>query len=214
MTNRYKGLKPFDQTYLMAIFIPVNYHKRKYPPNIVSSVEEIAANFGKNSIPSCQRYSLHTEYSFTKRPLTDEFSEKYPAISSSNHRGIPILWAGEQWTEEFIEFVKEITYGQPVPEIIEVHPPFVDTCGTIDEFLDVYEPFEKEIVKQFPNITICIENRSGSQYTKSKFLISTLDDIRDLLSKIDDRRYGLKMAVDYPQLFTAYHKDPKDISMD
>ena len=117
------------------------------------------------------------------------------------------------FVHEFVEFIGDITRGKSPPEIIEIHPPFADACNKVSEFLDVYEQFEKEITRMFPDVIICIENRSGSQYTKSKFLISTLDDIRSLLSEVDARGIKLKMAVDYPQLFTSYHKDPKDIPM-
>jgi len=198
----------------MTTFIPVTYHKRRYPPTIISQIYEIAANFGKESIPSHDRYSLHTEYSFTKRNVSIDFTKKYPRIAESNYRGIPLLWADTEWAMEFVDFIKDITYGQPDPEVIEIHPPFMDVCESIDKFLDIYSPFEEKIRKLYPDTTICLENRSGSQYTKSKFLISTIDSLTETMTKVNERGLNLKMAVDYPQLFTAYDMEPRDVSMD
>ena len=199
---------------MMTRFIPVKYGKRNYPPNIISSVDEIAGHFGKNVISDTVRYSLHTEYSFTKRNFPTDFSVKYPSIASSTYRGIPLLWTSEVWSEQFYEFITDITFKRKDPEIIEIHPPFKDHCPNIDVFLDRYMIFEGKFRKKFPNTKICIENRAGSQYTKSRFLISSINDICELINESRSKGCNLKVAVDYPQLFTAYGHEPKDVPMD
>lgn len=198
----------------MTSFIPVKYGKRNYSPPVISAIDEIAGHFGKDSIQDVNRYSLHTEYSFTKRNLPTDFPSKYPSIASSMYRGIPLLWTSEEWSEQFFEFITDITFKRKEPEIIEIHPPFRDHCPSISVFLDRYTIFERKIKERFPKTKICIENRAGSQYTKSKFLITSIDDICKLINESRSRGCNLRVAVDYPQLFTAYGYEPKDVPMD
>jgi len=197
----------------MTRFIPVKYGKRNYPSNIINSIDELAGHFGKTAIPDSNRYSLHTEYSFTKRNFPPDYYSKYPSIAHSTHRGIPLLWASKEWSEQFFKFIIDITFERKDPEIIEIHPPFKDCCPDIKDFLDRYLFFEKKIKERFPKTKICIENRAGSQYTKSNFLISNIDDICELISESRSRGSDLRVAVDYPQLFTTYGYEPKDVPM-
>ena len=197
----------------MTSFIPVGYHKRRYPPEIKCEIEEVAGNFGKTTITDCERYSLHTEYSFTKRVLEESFSKRYPILASSTYNGIPLLWTSTEWADRFADFVINITAGKKSPEVIEVHPPFRDTCTSVQQFLDRFASFERKIRTVYPKVTICIENRAGSQYRKASFLISTIEDVSELITACRDIGSSLKVALDYPQLFTAYHKEPFEMDM-
>lgn len=126
----------------MTTFIPVDYHGKSYPPGIKCEVLEIAGHFDKTSIAFADRYSLHTEYSFTKRNMASNLMSKYPVLKGSEYRGIPRLWYSDGWAAEFGEFVIDIVDDRPDPEIIEVHPPFKDYCPTAACFLDRYAIFE------------------------------------------------------------------------
>lgn len=46
--------------------IPITYHSKKYPENVISNIDEIAGNFDKDTIDPKRKYSLHTEYSHMK----------------------------------------------------------------------------------------------------------------------------------------------------
>lgn len=134
-------------------------------------VKELAGHLDKTSIPDVQRYSLHTEYSFTKRKLDSALIERYPALKES-YKNVPRLWFSEEWAEEFAEFIFDLTDGHPDPEVIEIHPPFRDYCLDFDTFLDRYTVFEDIVLDNFPDTIITMENRAGAQYPTT-FLMTT-----------------------------------------
>ncbi len=185
----------------MTCFIPVSYRGRKYPEPIICEVKEISGHFDKSSIPNATRYSLHTEYSFTKRKFNTPLINKHPALMSS-YKGVPRLWYDREWAKEFAEFIYDLTEGCPQPEIIEIHPPFKDYCPDFDTFFDHYLVFEKSIRKHFSNTIITMENRAGAQYPVP-FLMSSIDDIVKCCQMIEKKKLQLHIAIDYTQLFTS-----------
>lgn len=45
--------------------IPIQYHKTRYPNDIILGIQEIASNFHSKRVSINLEYSLHTGYSFT-----------------------------------------------------------------------------------------------------------------------------------------------------
>ena len=177
----------------MPKLIPIKYGKKEYPINIKPKIQEIAAHFDIKKISPVMNYSMHTEYSYMERKNAH----------MQNKKGIPQLWFDEQWVLDFIEFIKNLVANNNPPAIIEVHPPFED-YSDINKFLEVYQVFEKEILKLYPGVKIVIENRSGTKYNLGKFIISTLDEINELIAKIKAKNLNLEVVLDLPQLFTAH----------
>ena len=190
----------------MSLLIPVKYHKRVYPSGIIPKIEEISCHFDVSSIKPNPNmaYSLHTEYSYSARKLNSSLLEEFDAIKGYNKKGIPQLWFNKEWVYQFGEYIIKIVDDLPHPKIIEIHPPFNDYCPTIETFLDNYSIFEYLISKKFVDTNIYLENRSGSQYSGGKFLISTINDIQKLFTAIKDTSSKLKLVLDVPQLFTAH----------
>ena len=73
---------------------------------------------------------------------------------------------------------------------------------------------KKEFLEGYPNTTICIENRAGTKYSGGKFLISNFDSIAQLCEAVHRRKLELRIALDYPQLFTAEHYKLEQFEMD
>lgn len=185
------------------ILIPVKYNTREYPPHIKPKIDEIAGHFDVAKISVNRSFSLHTEYSYGKRKLNSELLNTFPALQNAHKGGVPQLWYSDQWAVEFAEFVKLLCNGEK-PTIIEVHPPFSDYTETIDQFLEIYEKFEETILTYSPRTKILIENRSGSIYKGRKFLISKGQHLRSLCDSICAKNLKLRIALDIPQLLTAY----------
>jgi hypothetical protein len=82
----------------------------------------------------------------------------------------------------------------------------MDYCVDVSVFLDRYAVFEDLITGAYPDIVIALENRSGSQYKKSNFLISNSSNIAGLLQNIKERDLQLKIMLDIPQMFTGQAK--------
>jgi len=185
------------------LLIPVKYHKRKYPSHIEPEIDEIAGHFDVKRIFTHRNFSLHTEYSYGKRKLNTVLLNSYLTLKNSHNGGIPQLWHSDQWALEFAYFVKSLC-NSAIPTIIEIHPPFSDYTKTIDRFLEIYKIFEESILSSFPECKILIENRSGSMYKGGKFIISRGKHIRELCNQISKKNLKLRIALDIPQLFTAY----------
>ena len=179
----------------MTKFIMVRYDNKKYPQDITCEIDEIPGHFGRKSINPKNRYSLHTEYSSGKRKFDNELLKGLNEIKLSNKNGTPQLWTSKKWAKEFFKFIERLLCNSIDPEIIEIHPPFITYCSTIDDFLDIYETFEKLILNEYNNVKIFIENRNGK-----KFLISNCNDIINLCNKLSERKLKLKIVLDYPQL--------------
>lgn len=193
--------------------IPITYHSKKYPNNVVSNIDEIAGNFDKDSINPQRKYSLHTEYSHMKRKLDNELINKYPELKTSERENIPQLWKSKEWAKEFASFVIELVGNNIPPEIIEIHPPFNDYCKDFATFFEIYEEFEKIILKKFPTVKIFIENRCGTFYKGGKFIISNGKSIIQFLQELQNRNLKLKLVLDYPQVFSAEAIKMDDIKL-
>ncbi|HUU39765.1 MAG TPA: hypothetical protein VMW42_02375 [Desulfatiglandales bacterium] len=189
-------------------FIPIKYGKRNYPDGIKVSIQEIAGHFDVKSIKPYMDYSLHTEYAYGGRKFSNSVVSQLETIKNSHKNSVPKLWLNEQWSREFCLFIKGIVDTHQPPKIIEIHPPFNDYCASIDKFTDVYRIFEEELISFFPDTEILIENRCGSTYAGGRFLISTVNDIRDLCEVVLRKKMKLRAVLDFPQLFSSYNLSP------
>ncbi len=188
----------------MAVLAPIIYKSLEYPDGIKSSIYEIAGHLDKTSIRPPGAYSLHTEYSYTKRKLCSDILEGLPNLKSADINGVPQLWRGPEWASQFFSFIETICKGHPHPAIIEIHPPFNDYCPSISSFLSYYRIFEDMVQAGFPSTCILIENRFGSTYRGGKFIISRAEHIVELAEQISASGLSLKIALDLPQLLSAH----------
>lgn len=193
--------------------IPITYHSKKYPKNVISNIDEIAGNFDKDIINPKREYSLHTEYSHMKRKLDNRLINKYPELKKSERENIPQLWKSKEWAREFANFIIELVGNNIHPKIIEIHPPFNDYCKNFSLFFDIYEEFEKIISVELPNTNIFIENRCGTFYKGGKFIISNGKSIIQFLQELEVRKLRLKLVLDYPQVFSAESIKMDDIKL-
>lgn len=193
--------------------IPITYHSKKYPKNVISNIDEIAGNFDKDIINPKREYSLHTEYSHMKRKLDNRLINKYPELKKSERENIPQLWKNKEWAREFANFIIELVGNNIPPKIIEIHPPFNDYCKNFSLFFDIYEEFEKIISAELPNTNIFIENRCGTFYKGGKFIISNGKSIIQFLQELEVRKLRLKLVLDYPQVFSAESIKMDDIKL-
>ena len=202
----------------MVKFIPVKYSSNNYPPDIQPKIQETSAPFGTEKlkiIKNINDLSLHTDPGFPwKRDkiLSSKLLQEFPTIKSNfTNYNISKLWINKAWSKEFSGFLKRLTEGieRQKIKVIEIHPPFKDYCDSMESFLDTYEVFEKEMLKEFPSVIINIENRCTPDKTRKpgKFLISTNEDIIKLSDLILKKRLKLKLVIDIPHLFTAHYKD-------
>jgi len=199
----------------MANFIMIRYKDMKYPEDIPCEISEIAGHFDKKGFKKVftqnTKYSLHTEYSFGKRTLDSELLDDLDEIKWSTKNGIPKLWKSQVWAKEFFYFIERLL-GDSIPEIIEIHPPFVDYCNSIGEFLDIYETFERLVLDKYKHTKIFIENRCGTLYGK-RFTISKFSDIITLCKKLHERNLKLNIVLDYPQLMSSERINSKNNSL-
>ena len=91
------------------------------------------------------------EYSYGKRKLDNVLLTGLDTIKKAHQDLIPKLWFNEKWSSEFLEFIKRLVDDNSAPEIVEIHPPFNDYCGSIGEFLDSYTGFEEALGEIFPD---------------------------------------------------------------
>lgn len=187
-------------------FVFVEYNNAKYPKEYNSDIKEIAAHFDKNEIEVAQKYSLHTEYSYSKRKFNTGLIARYPELINAQKDGVPQLWKSKGWALEFTDFVIQLTAGYNPPTTIEIHPPFNDYC-TLDEFVERYKIFENKIKVQFPDTNIVIENRAGAVYRGGKFLIGKANEIVALCKQIKENNLNLRIVLDFPQLLTSENID-------
>jgi len=114
--------------------------------------------------------------------------------------GVAQLWFNEQWTEEFANFIKTVVSGNSPPLLIEIHPPYKDYCASMEQFFEYYRAFAARISSFYPGTKILIENRFGTGYKRSHFLISSCQDIVDLGRHLNKTGSGLGIVIDLPQL--------------
>ena len=188
-----------------TIFEMVKYHNKEYPINIPLDCEEISSHLDIEEIEvELPNYSLHTEYSYGKRNLTSRLYSSNSQLALAHKDGVPQLWKNKQWADEFADFIFALTKDKIAPTAIEIHPPFTDYTGSLDEFVERYEVFETKIMNSFPNVKILIENRCGAVYHGGKFILSKIDSLLELSNIIDSEKLHLRFALDIPQLYTAH----------
>lgn len=183
---------------------PVGYHNRTWPCGPVV-LREVAGHFDVKGVSVTGSYSLHTEYAAGARKFSSAALCVASDIPEAHVRGIPQLWKSREWAVQFAAFVVELTRQSGAPEVVEVHPPFKDYCPTFDMFLDRYACFEAALAESYPGTRIVIENRHGTRYTGSKFLLNTCEDMLDLAKLLDTSPLQLELCLDVPQLFTAHY---------
>lgn len=183
--------------------IPVKYHKKDYPPSILPQLVEVAGNLDSKQIHMDRPYSLHTEYSYAKRNLDSELLDGLEELKSAHYNKVPQLWKSKQWSREYAIFIRRLIGSSLPPEVIEIHPPFLDYCGDINVFWERYLLFYNAIKSAFPNTKVLIENRCGTTYSKSNFLLSTCTDMLAFGKFLSNEHGELGLIVDYPQLFSA-----------
>ncbi|MCX8034320.1 MAG: hypothetical protein N3A00_03260, partial [Thermodesulfovibrio sp.] len=188
----------------MGKFILVKYGN-KYIGGKEPALEEIAGHFDIKDIQPRFNYSLHTEYSYSKRKFDSPHLKDCNEIKKANYNGIPMLWLNENWAKEFAKFIKNLTSGHFYPAVIEIHPPYINYSETVDKFLNIYRVFEEKIVELFPEVKIVIENRFNTMYNKSSFLISKIDDLKKLAELIETNDIKLRIVLDIPQLFSVHN---------
>jgi len=78
-----------------------NYDYEKYTPRI----EEVPDHFDVKSINPKISYSLHTEYSYSRRKFTNPIFNKLRVLKEASYLGIPLLWYSSEWAEQFFQFI-------------------------------------------------------------------------------------------------------------
>lgn len=203
----------------MVKFYPVRYGEKEYPPDIEPKIQEIPANFFRQTLEETElRYlSLHTEPGRRWKKdmiLSSELLHEFPVIRNNmfdlGEYCVSQLWLNEEWSKEFSCFLVRLAEGidRQRIKVIEIHPPFDTYCDSLKTFLETYAVFEEEALKEFPSAIINIENRCNPA-PKSKggnFILSTNKDIIELSELIPKFKLKLQLVVDIPQLFTAHYK--------
>ena len=185
----------------MVILIPVQYNKRKYPERITPRMLEVPGHFDALPMSEQVPYSLHTEYSYSARRFSSPALDGLQTIRVSHRSGVPQLWLNESWAKEFRTFVSRFTKACP-PRVIEIHPPFVDYCPSIRQFIELYSIFEGFVEHEYPGTQVLIENRCGSR-NRYPFLISAAQDLLELVGQIRQHSLGLRIAFDPIGMLTA-----------
>ena len=134
----------------------VKYGRWEYPTDVPIRTTEIAGHFDKSDIFPKQAYSLHTEYSFGSREFNSRCLNELDVIRSSNLYGISQLWKNREWAQEFTQFIIAICAGHSAPEVIEVHPPFIDYAENMHRFIEVYKEFEYSILEEYTDVMIIL----------------------------------------------------------
>lgn len=183
----------------------VQYGRLKYPSNVRPRFVEIPGHFDVRRLAEHQLpYSLHTEYSYGSRRFDNPIVSQFPELVQRQTNGVPRLWASGSWAVQFAHYVLQLASGDWPPDIVEVHPPYVSDCSSVDEFLDRYSLFEEEIRAVWPSTCIVLENRSGTPLRRERFLVSMTHDITTLCERVQSRRHTLRMVLDVPQLMSAH----------
>lgn len=207
----------------MVKFIPVRYAHTKYPDDIKPKIQETTANFfnffkhKKTLQETALPYlSLHTDPGYRGKKdifLSSELPNEFPVISENvsdfGSSCVSKLWLNEKWGKEFAAFLVKLTEGieHSRIKVIEIHPPFDTSCGSLETFLEIYAAFEEEVLKEFPLTIINIENRCNPDPKRKggNFLLSTTDNIIKLSELISQTDLKLQLVVDIPQLFSEHY---------
>jgi len=192
---------------VVSKLIPVIYNDIEYPSPIKANIHEIAGNFDVEDIMVDTHYSLHTEYSFGKRSFKLNIFNNLKHITSAQKNGIPQLWYNKEWAEHFLLFIERLidSNDEKPPEVLEIHPPFVDYCSSFKDFMEIFKGFYVNFKGKYPSTKILIENRYGTM-NKNDFLLSKSLDVLEFCKVLSSPEYSdidLKIVLDYPQLFSA-----------
>ena len=186
----------------------VQYGGISYPDGIEPELVEVAGHLDKEKIEPHKNYSLHTEYSYGKRSFGSRLVSMYSALQEAKKDGVPQLWKSKEWSEQFADFILNLTEGLEAPIAIEIHPPFSDYCD-LELFMDRYSVFEERIHNAYPDTEIVIENRAGTVYRGGRFIIGKASEIASLCKKINETKTSLGVVLDFPQLLTAENIKPE-----
>ena len=192
----------------MSRLIPIIYRNIKYP-SIETYIHEISCNFYKEKLIVKSPYSLHTECSHGKRAFSSLIVNGFPNIKEAESGNIPLLWFNKGWAKEFYIYLNKMIGKLPPPDVLEIHPPFNNYCGTFEQFLDIFTVFYQEFKTNYPITNIVIENRFGTRYKGGKFLLSKCSDILEFCKVLKNSDMDLKIVLDYPQLLSAEVKNNK-----
>ena len=193
--------------------IPVIYRNMKYPAHIKASIHEVSGNFCmKKELHVNFPYSLHTESSFEQRTFGSKFVNGLEHIKKAQINGIPQLWRNKEWADEFFTFVERLINSNKPPDVLEIHPPYMDYCDSFNHFLKTFKVFYDKFELKYPKTKIFIENRYGTRYKDKnkkpgKFILSTCSDILEFCKILGKKNINLKIALDYPQIFSAEIND-------
>jgi len=198
---------------VMSKLIPVRYNKNNYPAHIKCEIQEVAGNFDKEALDVTSPYSLHTEYSYMPRTFNSKILHDLFQLKTAHKENVPKLWYNKEWANEFYIFIERLVGLNNPPEVIEIHPPFKEYCNSFEQFIDVFNIFYDIIILKYPNVKIFIENRCGTFYKGSKFLLSTCSDVLQLCNILKKINLNLKIVLDYPQIFSAEKINMDNISL-
>lgn len=187
---------------MKARFILVKYGKHARGLH-EERLQEVPGHFDIREIRPPDWYSLHTEYSARRRCFANPVFEWLTELRVASWRGVPLLWASCRWSIEFCQFIETLVAGKPAPSIIEIHPPYSDYCPNFCTFLSRFAIFEEWVARALPATMVALENRIGSEYKRSPFLISYDSDVVQLLDEARNRSSSLKIVLDIPQLLMA-----------
>jgi hypothetical protein len=196
--------------------IPVKYRNIKYPAGIEVKVHEVSGNFDTEGLTVNTPYSLHTDSASKPKTFSSNIFRGLVHIKSVQKDGVPQLWYDKEWAEDFFIFIERLIGKNRQPEVLEIHPPFInypifedcrlsarkfDYCKAFKIFLDIFNVFYMQFKEKCPKTTILIENR-GSNWA-GRFLLSRASDVFEFASILRDSDSNLKIVLDYPQIFSA-----------
>jgi hypothetical protein len=199
---------------VVSKLIPVIFKNMNYPSKIEANIHEVSGNFYREKLKIKSPYSLHTEPSSVPKTFNSKIVRKFKHIKKAQKDKIAQLWYDKKWANEFYLYIKWLIGSNIPPEVLEIHPPFNDYCGSFDQFLGIFKVFYKKFKRNYPTTTIVIENRFGTRYKGGKFILSTCDNIVkfcEILSNPKNSSIDLKIVLDYPQIFSAETKLEKNV---
>jgi hypothetical protein len=195
----------------MSKLIPVIYKNMNYPSHIEANIHEVSGNFHKEKLIVKYPYSLHTEPSFGPKTFSSKIVNELNHISKVNPLDVPQLWYDYKWANDFYLFIDWLIGSNKPPEVLEIHPPFINYCNSFKYFIEIFKGFYYSFKNKYPSTKILIENRYGSM-NKYNFLLSTCFDVLEFCKILCSSEYSdidLKIFLDYPQLFSSETKKEK-----
>ncbi len=176
-------------------------------------IRKVPAHLDVTGIQVEGPYGLHTEFAGKPRSFDSPLLDGLNTLKTSHRRGVPELWSSQLWSEELTQFIIRLVGTSAPPKVIEVHPPFISTASTIEDFLRTYGVFEAILRDRFSDCEFVLENRSGSKHP-SPFLVSGVDSIVALGQALASRSLHLRIALDLPQVYTAHWGSIQQVGME